>query len=177
MRVQHQTPPPSPQMAEELLSFNASRICKTTFYSQTSLWSRGLKENKSRKKQELQIWLSIGKNLRLVGFNWLPSSTWQSGARWHALGNCPARQVSKGDLLSANIRERISVSHAKYIPLGGVTGHSVQAEQKHLKHFAAKLESHWSRKDCCKASTVHSVSMATLHSLPVLKDLLPIYSS
>lgn len=50
--------------------------------------------------------------------------------------------------------------------LRGVTGHSIQAEQKRLKHSAAKLESHWSRKDCCKASVAHSVPMATLHRCP-----------
>lgn len=49
--------------------------------------------------------------------------------------------------------------------LRGVTGHGIQAEQKHLKHSAAKLESHWSRTDC-KAPMAHAVSTAILHRCP-----------
>lgn len=142
------------------------------FLSQTSLWLKKKVRNESSRSgcQQGRIWdclvstdlLLLQDNLELGKVPWKTSLDIKS-----VQGTC----YQPTPVVNIHLPSMLNASH------WGDEGHGVQAEQKHLKHFAAKVETHWRGKDWCKASAAHPRSMAILHSLPVLRDGLPMYFS
>lgn len=113
--------------------------------------------------------LAVNREGFQTALNWFPPFRRQSGARWGALEDAkPAMGTCcQDDHLCSMLNRSL---------WAGWQG-SLQAEQKHLRHSAAKLESHRSRKGCCKAPRACSVLMAILHLLPAPRDVLPMCSS